>query len=289
VDGDGSVDAPWRLPLIGRLALEVSVSGDVLAIGLGAATSVDTLGQRCIVVQTRIGVKLASIDLAARRASLLGAVEATLTARERGANPERARFALGNAAAIVADHVGLRLVWAPEGGLTAQVSAPALRLELGDLAVPIALPVIAADGSVTLPAEAWDGVEALVGHLGDMIGGVLGDLVRSLGWTESELQAGGEVVTGARLRLAALVATPETALRDWLPRLAMSDLGERALALVADLFGGLGAVRGVIEGSGRPEDPYRFALADSLPNVALWFPPEGLEPVVTEEDEANRA
>lgn len=289
VAGSGSAADPWRLPLIGPLALEVSASGDVLAIGLGAATSVDTLGQRCTVVQTRIGVQVATIDLAARRASLLGAVEATLTARERGVSPSRARLALGASAAIAADHVGLRLAWAPDAGLAAQVSAPALRLELDDLTLPIALPVIAADGSVTLPAEAWDGVEALVGHLGEMIGGVVGDLVRALGWAEAGLQTGGAAVTAARLRLAALVATPEIALRDWLPRLAMSDVGERALALVADLFGGVGAARGVIEGSGRPEDPYRFALADGLPNVALWFPPEGLEPVLTAAHEAIRS
>jgi hypothetical protein len=289
VAGSGSAADPWRLPLIGPLALEVSASGDLLTLGLSATTSVDTLGQRCTVVQTRFGVQLASIDLAARRACLLGAVEATLTARERGMSPPRARLALGNAAAVLADHVGIRLAWAPEAGLAAQVSAPSLRLELDALTVPIALPVIAADGSVTLPDEAWDGVEALVGHLGGMIGGTVGDLVRALGWAEAELQAGGAAASGARLRLAALINTPEASLRDWLPRLAMSDLGERVLALVADLFGGLGAARGVIEGSGRPEDPYHFALAEGLPNVAVWFPPTGLEPVVTAAHEAIRA
>lgn len=282
VAGDGSAATPWRLPLIGPLALELTASGGVLGIGLGAKTSIDTLGRRCTVVETRIGVKLASIDFAARHASLLGAVDATLTARERGADPKRARLALGDTVAVVADHVGLRLAWAPEGGLAAQVSAPALRLELDDATIPIALPEIAADGSVTLPIEAWDGIEALVGHLGTLIGSVVGDLVHALGWVPSA------VAPGARLRLGELVVSPEVALREWLPRLAMSELGPRALALVADLFGGLGAARGVIEGSGRPEDPYRFALADGLPNVAVWFPPAGLEPVLAASNAALR-
>ncbi|MBS0435118.1 MAG: hypothetical protein JSR75_09535 [Proteobacteria bacterium] len=282
VDGDGSAATPWRLPLIGPLALELTASGGVLGIGLGAKTSIDTLGRRCTVVETRIGVKLASIDFAARHASLLGAVEAMLTARERGADPKRARLALGGTVAVVADHVGLRLAWAPEGGLAAQVSAPALRLELEDATIPIALPAIAADGSVTLPIEAWDGIEALVGHLGTLIGSVVGDLVHALGWVPSA------VAPGARLRLGELVVSPEVALREWLPRLAMSELGPRALALVADLFGGPGAARGVIEGSGRPEDPYRFALADGLPNVAVWFPPAGLEPLLTASNTALR-
>jgi hypothetical protein len=289
VSGSGTTAAPWRLPLIGPLAFEIAVNGNRLDVAVAASTSVDTLGQRCTVVETRIAAQIARIDLAARRASLLGALEATLTARERGVNPPRARLALGDAAAIVTEHVGLRLAWSPDAGLAAAVSAPELRLEIDDINVPIALPVIGADGNVTLPAEAWDGVEALIGHLGTLIGGVLGDAARALGWAEAALQAGGEVQTGARLRLADLVATPEAALRDWLPRLAMSDLGECALALVADLFGGLGAAHGVIAGSGRPHDPYRFALADGLPNVAVWFPPDGLEPVVTAAHHAIRA
>lgn len=283
VDGDGSAATPWRLPLIGPLALEVSASGDVLNVGLGAATQIDTLGQRCTVVETRIAVALARIDLAARSASLLGAVEATLTARERGADPKRARLALGDAAAVVADHVGLRLAWAPEGGLAAEVSAPHLRLELADVNVPIVLPVIGSDGSVTLPDEAWDGVEALAGYLGDMIGGTLAELVNALGWKPTT------DVNVARLRLGDLIHSPEAALRDWLPRLAMSDVGERALALLADAFGGLGAARGLVEGSGRPEDPYRFALAEGLPNIAVWFPPEGLAPLASAASDAIRS
>ena len=265
VDGDGSAATPWRLPLIALLALELTASGGVLGVGLGAKTSIDTLGRRCTVVDTRIGVKLASIDFAARHASLLGAVEATLTARERGADPS-----------VRASRSATRWRWWPitsacsglgaRGRPRRQVSAPALRLELDDATIPIALPEIAADGSVTLPIEAWDGIEALVGHLGTLIGSVVGDLVHALGWVPSA------VAPGARLRLGELVVSPGRA-----ARVAAASGDERArpraLALVADLFGGLGAARGVIEGSGRPEDPYRFALADGLPNVAAWFPP----------------
>jgi len=288
VSGLGTVERPWHLPVIGPLAFEVVADGPLLHIGLAAATEVDDLGQRCTVLTTRIAAQIARIDLAARSAVLLGSVEASLTARERGANPPRARLALGDAAAVVADHVGLRLAWSPDAGLAAHVSAPHLRLELDAIDLSIALPVIGVDGSVTLPAESWDGVEALIGHLGTLIGGVVGDLARAFGWAESVREAGGVARSGARLRLADLITTPESALRDWLPRLAMSDLGERALELLADLFGGLGAARGVIAGSGRPHDPYRFALADGLPNIAVWFPPDGLEPVVTAAHQAIR-
>jgi hypothetical protein len=62
-----------------------------------------------------------------------------------------------------------------------------------------------------------------------------------------------------------------------------SDVGRDALALLADLFGGAAAgsssfARGFVQGTGHPDDPYRFALAPELPNVAVWFSPDGLAP-----------
>ncbi len=287
--GDGTPDAPWRLPLIGPLQLELAASGSVLTIGVAGATSVDTLGQRCTVVETRLAAMLARIDLTARSASLLPGVEATLKVRERGVNPSRARLVLGDGIDLTAEHVGLRLAWSPSSGLACAVSAPALTLNSSGVTLPVSLPVIAADGSVTLPAEAWDGVEALVGHLCGLIGGFLGDVVQALGWAAEVAQAGGDAGSTARLRLAQLVAAPEAALRDWLPRLAMSDLGARALSLVADLFAGSGGNRGVLRGTGHPDDPYRLALAEALPNIAIWFPPQGLEPVLFSAPEALRA
>jgi hypothetical protein len=280
VQGNGTVADPWRLPLIGPLQLELAASGPVLTLGVAGATSVDTLGQRCTVVQTRIAATLARIDLAARSANLLSSVEATLTARERGVNPARARLALGDGVEISADHVGLRLGWSPDAGLAAGVSAPGLTLSTGAVAQPVSLPVIAADGSVTLPPAAWDGVEALVGQLGALIGGFLGDVVQTLGWRTDAAEAGGDLQTFARLRLADLVTSPETALRDWLPSLAMSDLGPPALSMVADLFAGAGANRGFLQGTGHPDDPYRLAIDANLPNIAVWFPPQGLEPAL---------
>lgn len=288
VGGNGTPASPWPLPLIGPVQLEVSVDGDDIVVALAAATSVDTLGRGCTVVNTRFAVALARINFTARSASLLGAIEASLTARERGVNPSRARLALGDDVAIQADHVGLRLGWSPEDGLAASVSAPNLVLDSGQMRLPISLPVIAADGSMTLPDAAWDGVEALVGYLGGLAGGFLSDAVRALGW-KPEIAQAGVASTTARLRLAELVNSPEVALREWLPKLAMSDLGERALSLLADVFAGAGPARGVVIGSGHPDDPYRFALADALPNIAVWFPPQGREPRLVAAPAALRA
>jgi hypothetical protein len=286
IGGTGTALDPWTVPLIGPLQLEVIANGSVMTVNVALATSVDSLGQRCTVVDTRFAATLAELDLAARSANLLPGVEASLSARERGVRPPRATLALGDGAMVTASGVGLRFGWTPQSGLSASVQAPNLTLTLGDVALPIALPVIAADGTVTLPAEAWDGVEALVGYLGAEIGGFVGDAVRALGWTPEELTAGGLPTTEARLRLADMVTAPEVALRAWLPSLLLSDVGPEALRVLADLFAGSGQNHGFLEGTGHPDDPYRFAISDALPNIAVWFPPAGLEQRIVAAPEA---
>lgn len=288
IPGSGTALDPWRVPLIGPLALEIAGKDSVLTIGIAVLTRVDTLGQRCTVVETRLAATLAEIDLAAKTASLLPGVEAALLARERGITPPRVTLTLGNGAALTASGVGLRLGWTPGGGLVAEISAPNLHLTAGTVALPIALPVIAADGSISLPAAGWDGVEALVGYLGELMGGFLGDVVNALGWTTQVPEAGGLQETRPRLRLADLVDDPAKALGDWLPRLVMSDVAPRVLGLIADLLAGSGANRGFIVGSGHPDDPYRLALADDLPNLAVWFPPAGLAPSIVAAPESFR-
>ena len=283
VQGSGTADDPWRLALIGPLQLEVSADGPKLNAGLAATTSVDTLGERCTVITTRFAARLATLDFAARSAQLLPGVEAVLAGRERGVNPPRARLPLGGGAALRADHVGLRLAWSPSSRLTAEVSAPNLTLETEGFDVPVVLPVVAADGNVTLPPEAWDAVEALVGHLAEITGGLLARVVAALGWEPELAFAGGDAFTSARLRLADFVADPQAALSAWLPRMLQSDVGREALDLLADMFGGAAAgsgsfARGFVEGTGHPDDPYRFVLAPELPYVAVWFPPDGLAP-----------
>ena len=286
--GTGTAIDPWRVPLIGPLALEFAANGSVLTIGVAVATSVDTLGQRCTVVESRIAARIAEINLTAKTASLLPGVEGIISTRERGISPPRVTLALGDGTALTASGVGLRLGWTPGSGLAAGLSAPNLQLTTGAVTVPIALPVIAADGSVTLPAAGWDGVQALVGYLGQLTGGFLGQVVEALGWTTDVAQAGKLQEALASLRLADLVDDPAKALGDWLPSLAMSEFGPQALTLLADLFAGSGENRGFIRGSGHPDDPYRLALADGLPNLAVWFPPAGLEPRLVAAPEALR-
>ena len=74
VSGAGTALDPWLVPLIGPLRLEVAAKGAVLTVNTALATSVDTLGQRCTVVQTHLAATLAEIDLAAPSATLLPGV-----------------------------------------------------------------------------------------------------------------------------------------------------------------------------------------------------------------------
>ena len=291
VTGTGTLGDPWRLPLIGPFVLEVYAEGSVVTVSAAATTSVDTLGQRCTVVRTRFAALLAKLDFATKAAQLLPGAEALLTARERGVNPPSVHLALGSNVELFADHVGLRLAWGPTAGFTADVSAPNPRIVSGGSTVPIALPVIAADGSVTLPVAGWDALQILVGHIAALASDSFDsfqEIVQALGWDIDAGRAGGTSEVRAILRLADLVTQPQQAFADWLPRLVMSDLGPRALSVVADLFAGSGVNRGFIVGTGHPDDPYRFAISAGLPNLAVWFPPAGLEPLLLAAPESLR-
>ncbi|HEY8644546.1 MAG TPA: hypothetical protein VIL77_01565, partial [Gaiellaceae bacterium] len=248
IRGSGTADDPWRIALVGPVELEATVVGDTFALTLAAATSVDTLGQRCTVVETRLAATLASFDLAAGHAQLLPSVEGALNTRERGVNPPQVTLPLGPAT-LTAAGVGFSLRWAAGHGLAAALEAPSLSLQLaGGQVLPLTLPTIAADGSVTLAAEGWDALQALLGELGALLPGLLGELVELLGWT------GGS----AGLRLATLVTDPAAAFAAWLPELVLSELGPSALGLLADLLTAAGPVSGALAGSGSPDDPFRL-------------------------------
>ncbi|UNK57357.1 hypothetical protein MNQ95_14675 [Pseudoxanthomonas daejeonensis] len=276
--GDGTRAAPWRLSLAGPLNLEVWRDGDVLVVDLGVETVVASLGAAST-VQSRIAARLARIDLANRGVELLGQVEALLATRAQGSTP-LARLALADGLSLEAGHAGLRMAWSPAAGLSVAADVPALALHRDATQWPIRLPAIAADGRVDLAPADWDGVEALAGQLGRLAGGFTAELVAVLGWDGPP-----DASSAQRLRLRDLVDDPAAALRAWLPLLLGGDLRERALAIAADLFSGTPALPGVLAGIGRPDDPYRIAVDPALPELALWFAPEGIASVVPSIDD----
>ena len=167
-----------------------------------------------------------------------------------------------------------------QAGLAAERQRTHLALETGDLDAADRLPVIAADGSVTLPPEAWDGVRGAgrPPRRADRRHCSATWCTRSAGSRRRPTPAASSR-SSRGCAWPTSSATPEAALRDWLPRLAMSELGAaRAGAAGRPVRRRRRAARGFIEGTGHPDDPYRLALADGLPNIAVWFPPAGLEP-----------
>lgn len=289
IAGTGSVDDPWRLSLIGPLQLEISKTGDVAAFGLAVRTTVDTLGAGCTVVDTTFSVTLAEVDFADRTASLLPLVAAQLTAHESGVTPDRVRLGIGDAASVEASRVGLRLAWTPARGLSADLVAPDLAVSFGVERLPVVLPVIGADGTVTLPPEGWSAVERLLGHLGEFVGGVLAELVRLLGWSTVPATPGGARTPLPRLALAELVDDPAAALLAWVPSMLASELGPQVLGFVADLLEGGAGTRGALRGSGHPDDPYRLPVGSGLPAPAVWFAPDGPAPRYTAASDAVRS
>ncbi|MBL8301432.1 MAG: hypothetical protein JNM26_01530, partial [Ideonella sp.] len=292
VHGTGTRTDPWRLPLIGPLGFEVHAEATTLTLAVAATTNIDALGQRCTVLGTRVAATLARVDLGTRSATLLPEVQAGLTARERGINPPTVRLALSDGSALMADGVGLSLAWSPAAGLKADLDLPHPRLAIDGITVPLALPSIGANGQVALPPEAWDAVQVLVGHLAQKLSRRgpcwLAELVTALGWDTPPEDATASLEQREQLRLADWVADPAATLRAWLPAMLCSDVGPKALSLLADLLAGSGALRALIAGNGTPDDPYRITAHADLPELLLWFPPAGLAPALVAAPEALR-
>lgn len=275
VDGSGTVDHPWRVPLVGPLALALHTDGDLLVVDLAVTTTVDDLGGAAPDLEVALAARLAEVDLAARTASLVTGVQARLSARSHGA--DEARLDLSEGLALRASRAGLRVGWTAAGGLVAAADLPGLALDVAGEQVPVALPVLDA-GGVPLPPEGWDLLQQLVGHLEGHLPALVREVTDLLGWTGRSIGR----ATGPVLRLADLLDDPATALRDWALGLVVSDVAPRALALLADVLGASAGQGGTIVGSGHPDDPFRLRPLASvpLPELAVWFPPMGLRPRV---------
>lgn len=281
ITGSGTAPDPWRMPLVGPAALLFyrEADGDTLVVGFSAGYAVDTLGQRCTRVESRLTVWLATIDLVSGTVVLAAAIEARLTARARG--DTRARFRAGPIA-LSADHVGVLATWLPGGGLSVEALAPNPAAEINGEPVPIALPRFDADGMPDLDEAAWDGVQRLLGLLGAQSPlPAFRDLVVALGWISDGPNLADDPALSDRphLRLADLVADPHAALAAWAQALLLENAGalESALIVLARQLTGTIENLGSMAGFGRPDAPYRLPLFgdDGGPELIYWLEPHG--------------
>src|SRR5262249_33729420 len=217
IEGSGTEADPWRGKIAGPVALEAWIVGERLHFGPSATLVVDTLGQRCTVVETRLRVVAVEIDLAGKHVAFLPAVDAGVTLRAR----TEPKLALATSVFVLTtDSVGLETRWTPPGGLLASLAAPNLALDVGPGPLPAPIPTIDAAGHVTLDEAGWEATEDLLGAFAQAAGPAwLVELASALGWVRAETSA----FTPVRLRLARLVVDPAAALEEWLGGIAVPD------------------------------------------------------------------
>ena len=284
IAGSGTEADPWHLPLIGPVDLDfwTESAGDVLVVALGAAYVADNLGQRCTRVATSIELGLARLDLAAGAVVFLPKVEATVSMRARGATQS---YLGAGPFQLSADFIGLSISWTPTAGVSFNVQAPNLKVLVDDISLPVALPTLAADGTLTLDAAGWDALEPFIGLLASEAPVAwIEHLADALGWTPTSSSS-----PRAHLRLADLVSNPASAISGWLTQLALDNSGaiEDVLNAMAHVLTGALGASGRREGYGTAEYPFLVPIlpVGAAPSVAVWLAPNGPEaPVTTASD-----
>ena len=173
-------DDPWRIPVIGPVELQFWMANDVVSVAVDLHVRLDTLAGGCTRVETDVRAVVAEIDLAGPHARFLASVEASIGAMARG--QDTSVFDLGPVSVTV-DRVSLVGSWTPGEGLAMRVDAPNLALDLGDLSIPVPLPVLHPDGTVTLDPAAWSALESAFAVLAAQSGVPwLARLTDALGW-----------------------------------------------------------------------------------------------------------
>ena len=283
IAGTGTAADPWAVPVVGPLNLlawRPDGAPERLVAALSASYTVATLGQGCTKVGTTFMATLADLDLAAGHASLLTGVQAALTLTASDDGP----IALDLGGVLLeAASIGLQIAWAAgtgrDSGLHVGFAAPDLALDIDGTTVPLPVPQIAADGTITMPAEAWTSLELALALLAARSPAWwLASVVELIGW--------GPTATGPYLSLAELVTAPEAALQNWARGLAAPVGGatpHAIVSLLARFAGGLRGDYGPYAGSGTPADPFVVPLTGTdplaAPALTLWWAPYGPWPV----------
>ena len=276
LSGTGTPADPWRIALVGAVALHVSktTSGNRLEIALAAGYVNDALGERCTRLDANFSIGLLIIDLDGGACSFLSSISAGLRGRPRGARKAAIEFPPMR---LSADSIGLLARWTPTTGIKLSFAAPNTSVSINEADLPLDIPDFSA-GLAGLTDAQWDAVEFLAGQLARLTpGSWVQDLADALGWIpESPVLSGPD---RPRLRLAELIADPQTAILTWANTVVLRQTTrvEALLAPLARVLTGTASSTGSITGLGTPRDPYRVALSTlaNTPELALWVEPDG--------------
>lgn len=283
VMGSGTEAEPWLLPLIAGLHIAVWRGTDGrLYFAVGFVRSVDTLGERCTVIETRVRASIVALDLAGGGASFLPEVSVQALGRARGGG----RLVTDQGAVrLEVDHIGITALWKPDGRLDIRPSAPNPTVVFDNVALPLPIPDLSLpfdDMLASFGERQWEALERLAAVAADKVPvRWLDDLVEALGWRPSAPMLGGP--TRHRLALSALVDDAGKAIREWLADLLADAEAEveRRLQPLARFLSGRPNASFAVEGRGTIIDPWRIDLlpGTGLPALAAWREPDAPLPV----------
>ncbi|GGH43673.1 hypothetical protein GVY41_01285 [Frigidibacter albus] len=283
VTGSGTSASPWLLPLVAGLHVAVWRGADGrLTLGLGFVRSVDTLGQRCTVIETRVRAAIVAIDLASGGASFLPEVLVQALGRARGGG----RLVTDQGAVRVeVDHLGITALWTPDGGFGIRLSAPNPAVVFDNVPLPLPVPDLSLPFDEILASlgnREWEALERLAAIVATKLQSRwLDDLVEALGWRPAAPMLGGP--RRHRLALSALVDDAGMAIREWLADLIGDPEAEvaRRLQPLARFLSGRPNASFVVEGRGTITEPWRIDLlpGSGLPALAAWREPDAPLPV----------
>lgn len=283
VTGGGTEAEPWLLPLTAGLHLAVWQGADGrLLIGVGFLRRVDTLGERCTVVETRVRAAILALDFAGGGASFLPEVSLSALGRARGGGR---LISDQGAIRLEVDHLGVTARWTPDGGLDIRPSAPNPALYFDNVELPLPIPDFSQGLDAMLEGlgeRQWEALERIAAVLAERLDARwLDDLVEALGWRPRALMLGGP--RRHRLALSALAANAGKAIREWLADLLADGEAavERQLQPLARFLSGRPGASFAVDGRGIVTDPWRIDLlpGSGLPALAAWREPDAPLPV----------
>lgn len=283
VTGNGTEAEPWVLSLAAGLRLLIwRDAAGKLMVGGGFIRSIDTLGERCTVIETRVRVALIAIALDTGASAFLPEITARVLGRARGGG----RLATDQGGLrLEVDHIGILARWTPDDGLNIRHEAPNPAIYLDEIRIPVSVPDFSGafdDLVASLTDEHWDALERIAALLARQTGStLLNDMVEALGWRRPAEIFGGPA--RHRLRLAALISDAPAAIRAWLAAL-LADGESRLSRQIEPLAKFLSTNTEApfsVNGTGTFHDPWRIGLSAGagLPAVAAWREPDVPLPV----------